>query len=72
MKKKKHCLSWGFIAVKRHHDYNSYQGNHQIGAGLKFHYHTGGKHGHRQADMVLEKMLRAESPTYILRGRPQK
>ena len=33
----RHCLSEGFIAVKRHHDHsNSYKGKHLVGAGLQF------------------------------------
>ena len=32
-----HCPSWGFIAVKRHHDHsNSYKRKHLIGACLQF------------------------------------
>ena len=31
----RHCLSEGFIAVKRHHDHSiSYKGKHLVGAGL--------------------------------------
>ena len=56
--------SLGFIVVKRHHDHgNSYKGKHLIGAGLQLrdlvHCHHGGKHGGMQADMGLEKKLRA-------------
>jgi hypothetical protein len=48
--------------MKRQHDHsNSYKGKHLTGAGLQLrsvvHYHHGGKHGSKQADMVLEKDL---------------
>ena len=52
------------IALKRHHDHSSsYKGNYFIGAVLQLrglvHYQPGRKHGSVQADMVLEKELRA-------------
>lgn len=50
--------------VKKHHDHeNSYKGRHVIGAGLQFRclgHSYGVRHGGTaQADMVLEKELRA-------------
>jgi hypothetical protein len=50
--------------MKRPYDHSSsYKGQHLIGTGLHIkglvQYHQGGKHGSVQADMVMEKELRA-------------
>ena len=54
------CLSYDFIAVKRHHDQgNSYIGNNLIEAGLQFQRFSPLSLWQKtwQADMVLEKDL---------------
>jgi hypothetical protein len=55
-------VSWGLIAVKRHHDHrNFYKGKHLIGTGLQLkclvHYHHDEKYGGLQADWVPQKEL---------------
>jgi hypothetical protein len=50
--------------VKRHHDHGNFYKGHLLGLanslrGSVHHHHHGGKHGSVQADMVLEKELRA-------------
>ena len=56
----KECLSWGFIAVKRHNDQgNSYKGRHFIEAAYSFSdsvYHHGRKLGSLQGDIVLGEL----------------
>jgi hypothetical protein len=69
----KQCLSWHFIAVKRHHDCsNSCKGKLLIEAGLQLRglvpYCHKGKRGGMQADMVLEKALRVLHPDQHVAG----
>lgn len=61
------CLSYGFIALRRHHDHNnSYKENISLGLVCSFrglvHYPRGGERGGLQTDMVLEKYLRIADP----------
>ena len=54
------CLNHCFIAMKRYHDHsNSDKGKNLVGAGLQFrglvHCHHGGKHGHMEPNMELER-----------------
>jgi hypothetical protein len=54
-----YCLSYGFIAVKRHHDQGNYlKGNISLGLAYSFRasvHYLGRKHGSMQADIVLEE-----------------
>lgn len=49
------------VAVEKHHDNNSYKGEHLIGDALQFrtliHCHHGGKHSSLKEDMALEKEI---------------
>lgn len=61
-------LSYCSFAVKRLHDFGaSYKGQHLIRVAYSFsgsvHFHYCGAHSSLQTDMVLEKELRAQSPS---------
>ena len=53
------CLNHYSIAMERHHDGNSYKGNHLVGADCSFRglepSHHGKEWGCMQADMMLEE-----------------